>query len=77
MLSFFPRDILDEILNLIESVSEGFPSYSFKPSVNITGRPKAVLSFAVSFVLCSALFIFKCVNLNTSVCLIFSFSKGN
>ena len=25
---FFPRDILDEILNLIESVSEGFPTYS-------------------------------------------------
>ena len=22
--SFFPRDVLDEILNLIESVSEGF-----------------------------------------------------
>ena len=29
MLSFFPRDVLDEILNFIESVSEGFPSYSF------------------------------------------------
>ena len=28
MLSFFPRGVLDEILNLIESVSEGFPSYS-------------------------------------------------
>ena len=28
MLSFFPRDVLDEILNLIESVSEGFPPYS-------------------------------------------------
>ena len=27
MLSFFPRDVLDEILNLIESVSEGFPTY--------------------------------------------------
>ena len=26
-LSFFPRGVLDEILNLIESVSEGFPSY--------------------------------------------------
>ena len=25
---FFPRGVLDEILNLIESVSEGFPSYS-------------------------------------------------
>ena len=29
MLSFFPRGVLDEVLNLIESVSEGFPSYSF------------------------------------------------
>ena len=28
MLSFFPRGVLDEILNLIESVSEGFPSYT-------------------------------------------------
>ena len=27
MLSFFPRGVLDEILNLIESVSEGFLSY--------------------------------------------------
>ena len=24
----FPRDVLDEILDLIESVSEGFPTYS-------------------------------------------------
>ena len=28
MLSFFPRDVLDEILDLIESVSEGFPTYT-------------------------------------------------
>ena len=27
MLSFFRRDGLDEILNLIESVSEGFPTF--------------------------------------------------
>ena len=27
MLSFFPRGVLDEILNLIESVSEEFPSF--------------------------------------------------
>ena len=35
MVSFyavlFPRGVLDEILNLIESVSEGFPSYSSIP----------------------------------------------
>ena len=29
MLSFFLRGVLDEILNLIESVSEEFPSYSY------------------------------------------------
>ena len=29
MLSFFPLDVLDGILDLIESVSEGFPTYSF------------------------------------------------
>ena len=28
-LSYFPRGVLGEILNLIESVSEDFPSYSF------------------------------------------------
>ena len=32
VLSFFPRDVLDEILNLIESVSEDFPSYSIRGS---------------------------------------------
>ena len=28
MLSFFPRDVLGGILDLLESVSEGFPTYS-------------------------------------------------
>ena len=28
VLSFFPRDVLDENWVLIESVSEGFPTYS-------------------------------------------------
>ena len=28
VLSFFPRDVFDEIWDLIESVSEGFPTYS-------------------------------------------------
>ena len=30
VLSFFPRGVLDEILNLIGSVSEGFPPYSYE-----------------------------------------------
>ena len=28
MRSFFPLDVLDEIWDLIESVSDGFPTYS-------------------------------------------------
>ena len=36
VLSFFPRDVLDEILNLIESVSEDFPSYSSKGAAAVT-----------------------------------------
>ena len=36
VLSFFPRDVLDEILNLIESVSEDFPSYSYWPVPEIS-----------------------------------------
>ena len=34
VLSFFPRDVLDEILKLIESVSEDFPSCSWKEARN-------------------------------------------
>ena len=37
MLSFFPRDVLDEILNLIESVSGGvfLPTFTMKcPSIS-------------------------------------------
>ena len=34
VLSFFPRGVLDEILNLVESVSEGFPSYSLYIACN-------------------------------------------
>ena len=30
VLSFFPLDVLDEIWDLTESVSEGFLTYSFK-----------------------------------------------
>ena len=37
VLSFFPRDVLDEILNLIESVSEDFPSYSFPGPSGLIG----------------------------------------
>ena len=37
VLFLFPRGVLDEILNLIESVSEGFPSFFWTASNKITG----------------------------------------
>ena len=40
MLSFFPRGVLDEILNLIESVSEGFPSCSCDTNLHLKDRKK-------------------------------------
>ena len=40
VLSFFPRDVLDGILNLIGSVSEGFPSYSF---IYIYSKPGGII----------------------------------
>ena len=36
MLSFYPLDVLDEILDLTESVSEGFPTYFFADSFGKT-----------------------------------------
>ena len=38
MLSFFPQDVLDEILNLIESVSEGVPTYSRDHAIGYSQR---------------------------------------
>ena len=35
MLSLFPRDVLDEIRDLIESVSEGFTTYTFDHRSNM------------------------------------------
>ena len=43
VLSFFPRDVLDEILNLIESVSEDFPSYYCCPIAWNAHKIKRVL----------------------------------
>ena len=48
MLSFFPRGVLDEILNLIESVSEEFPSYSWVlRKAGITMKSESDTVFAV------------------------------
>ena len=39
VLSFFPRDVLDEIWNLIESVSKGFPIYSLMSMMRFQNHP--------------------------------------
>ena len=44
VLSFFPRDVLDEILNLIESVSEDFLSYSLVSNYLIVSGKKKINS---------------------------------
>ena len=36
VLSFFPLDVLDEIWDVIESVSEGFLTYSHRDASSIT-----------------------------------------
>ena len=54
MLSFFPRGVLDEILNLIESVSEGFPSYSCVTFVNISVH---VISIYIITSICFGVYI--------------------
>ena len=45
MLSFFPRGVLGEILKLIESVFEGFPSYSIKFKISSKTRKPFLISF--------------------------------
>ena len=48
MLSFIPRGVLDEILNLIESVSEGFRGWSGGAMVlgklPVPGRPTILIT---------------------------------
>ena len=50
---FFPRGVLDEILNLIESVSEGFPSYSFIPDFPCCYSVIPHVCFVLVFILIS------------------------
>ena len=45
MLFFFPRGVLGEILNLIESVSGGFPSYFSNAVYCINAAIKRQFSF--------------------------------
>ena len=49
MLSFFPLDVFDEIWDLVGSVSEGFPSYSFNPMFQWLVPGAVALSFFFFF----------------------------
>ena len=57
MLSFFPRDVLDGILNLIESVSEGFPTFCYKSEYNgqlkLTKGRNSMRNLSGGIVLCT------------------------
>ena len=62
MLSFFPRGVLDEILNLIESVSEGFPSYPYIIIVRMhyfTGMQNSVKYLNSAQINCSDFMMFR------------------
>ena len=48
MLSFFPRDVLDEIWDLIESVSEGFPSYFYLKLLLSESKFSGTIKFEIS-----------------------------
>ena len=62
MLSFFPRDVLDEILNLNESVSEGFPTYSYySRQVMLTTREHRIMESMSEYTI-----FWKCQCLNDS-----------
>ena len=38
LLSFFPLDVLDEIWDLIESVSDGFLTYSWDHKISVPAK---------------------------------------
>ena len=55
VLFFFPRGVLDGILNLIESVSEGFPSYfntTFQLFIRTSKHSQSVsnITYSLSFI---------------------------
>ena len=53
VLSFFPIDVLDEIWDLIESVSEGFLTYSLIKWESSGGRKKFIWLCCVKYNFCN------------------------
>ena len=50
VLSFFPLDVLDEIWDLIESVSEGFLTYSYQEQRRIKSILTNISNLVTSFI---------------------------
>ena len=66
LLSFFRRDVLDEILNLIESVSEGFPTYSYQGFLpTLTNTLVVVIRLLLACVTVRSAFLFSMLMVHT------------
>ena len=81
VLSFFPRDVLDEILNLIESVSEDFlttlsnyEKQHKEGTCKVLGRSVVFSAFYADFCFCSKLVIIT--TLNEAIVFEFCISSG-
>ena len=67
VLSFFPRDVLDEILNLIESVSEDFPSYSFRmvPSFGLKSDLPSIMVKSIMYFISKLHAVFENISVDS------------
>ena len=75
MLSFFPRDVLDEILNLIKSVSEGSPTYSYKTTLKMAPKLSSFTPLCTAFLIHEQIMFLKfqwCIVIFTALTLTMS-----
>ena len=72
VLSFIPPDVLDEIFDLIESVSEGFPTYPYTNTVYFVDT-----QYASNTVPSSKVYVLKPSTQIHSVILFYILSKQN
>ena len=56
---FFPRDVFNEIWDLIESVSEGFPSYSLVFKYNVGLKPLFLQGLSEPEFYCDLVYTFR------------------
>ena len=74
--TFFPLDVLDEIWDLIESVSEGFLTYSsisiFKITMYMIFDIIIRLKLSTNFDRCAILKVLNCLTKNFEPCWVYS-----